>query len=346
MTKVENPLGRSADPDIHVKGSFPSTTTDNNAVVHYFEVGKGDVGQRLDVYLSSQPSMTSHTRTFVQTLMRKGNVLVNGSVLKTGYRLRIGDRVKVSVPPPSPVELVPEDVQFDILYQDDSIVVLSKPPGLVVHPAAGHQSGTLVHGLLYSCENLSGISGEQRPGIVHRLDRDTSGIMVVAKNDHAHRSLVDQFKHRKVEKNYLAVLDGVPATRKGRIDLPIGRHRVHRKKMAVVEGRGKHAVTSWRIIEELTHGFSFVSLRLETGRTHQIRVHMAYNGHPVAGDSLYGKKNRLYDELGVVRQCLHAFSLSFHHPESNERLHFEAQIYPDMLKVLQGLGYNFSGAVN
>jgi len=308
-------------------------------VEHAFPVTADDAGQRLDMFLAVQPSLEAHTRSALQGLIRDGNVQVNGSARKTGYRLHVDDLVLVRIPPPTPSELIPEAVEFEIIHQDDALVVLSKPAGLVVHPAAGNWSGTLVHGLLHRCPNLSGISGELRPGVVHRLDKDTSGVMVVAKNDKAHRSLVDQFMHREVEKVYLAILDGRPATASGRITLPIGRHPVHRKKMATLEHGGRSAVTAWRVVAELDHGFSLVALRLETGRTHQIRVHMAAIGCPVAGDPVYGKKNKIYPTLGVERQCLHSFRLAFQHPISGTRVSFEAPLYPDMLNVLQALGH-------
>jgi len=306
--------------------------------VYSYHVGAGDVGQRLDHFLHGQEPLAVWTRSQVQSIIRAGQVLVNGLSCKTGYRLHVGDHIEARVPVPVPSSYLPAaDVVFTILYEDDSLAVLSKPAGLVVHPAAGHQQHTLVHGLLYRLEHLSGISGEERPGVVHRLDKDTSGIMVVAKNDSAHRFLIDQFRQRQVKKTYLAILDGTPRTTEGRIELPIGRHPVQRKKMAVVPDIGRPAVTTWRILEKLPYNFSLVAVGLETGRTHQIRVHMAAKGHPVAGDPVYGRKNARYGNLGIVRQCLHAFRLAFRHPVSQELVVFEAPLYADMAEVLARL---------
>ncbi len=304
---------------------------------YFFVAGHADAGQRLDNFLVRQSHLEGTSRSYVQVLVRQKNVLVNGVLCKSGYRLHCGDRVEVNVPPPVPIELTPQDVPFTLLYEDNSLAVLSKPPGIVVHPAAGHSEGTLVHGLLKRLDNLSGINGEERPGIVHRLDKDTSGIMVVAKNDHAHRFLVDQFSLRKVEKVYYAILDGVPKTIEGRIELAIGRHPVHRKKMAVRQNSGRLAITSWQIMEELPGNFCFAAIKLETGRTHQIRVHMASVGCPVAGDPVYGRKNSLYAELRISRQLLHSYGLAFTHPEKGQQISFEAPLYPDMAEVLSRL---------
>ena len=273
----------------------------------------------------------------IRNLIRFEHVLLNGQNRKPGCRLRSGDEIKVTVPPPEPSSLVPEDISFEIIHEDDDLVVLSKPPGVVVHPAAGHRTGTLVHGLLFHCNDLSGINGEMRPGIVHRLDRDTSGIMVVAKNDQAHHNLVNQFKARKVEKIYHAILDGCPEATEGRISLPIGRHRVNRKKMAVLESGGREAVTNWKILEKFSGFFSYVELRLESGRTHQIRVHMAEKNCPVAGDEVYGRKNRKWASLGINRQCLHSSTLAFTHPSKGKIMRFAAPLWPDIASVLDRL---------
>lgn len=247
------------------------------------------------------------------------------------------DQVTVNIPPTTPSTLVPEKIPFEILYEDDDLVVISKPPGIVVHPACGHQTGTLVHGLLYHCKNLSGISGEERPGIVHRLDKDTSGAMVVAKNDLAHHGLIEQFKARTIKKQYRAILVGHLTSPTGRIDNPIGRHPVNRKKMAVRPKSGRDAVTTWKVKDEFAAPFTFVELGLETGRTHQIRVHMASLGHPVAGDPLYGRSTTMDTELGIQRQCLHAYSLSFTHPRSGAPVRCVAPLWADMEKVLANL---------
>lgn len=302
--------------------------------------GKTDEGCRLDLFLAEALVETGFSRSRVKGLLSSGFISVNGAPAKPSYRLRADDEILVRRPPLVPAELIPEEVEFTILHEDEDLVVLSKPPGLVVHPACGHHSGTLVHGLLFHCDNLSGISGVERPGIVHRLDRDTSGAMVVAKNDKAHHGLVEQFKSREVEKIYRAIVDGIPERPRGRIAMPIGRHPSQRRKMAVNENQGKAAVSNYRVLETFPGNLSYIEVRLETGRTHQIRVHMAALGCPVAGDEVYGRKNRkLYEELGIGRQCLHSYSLGFTHPGSGERLSFTAPLWPDMadtLEILRG----------
>lgn len=294
-------------------------------------------GKRLDHLLADHPECAELTRSRIQQLIRSGNVLVDNEVEKTGYRVREGEKVHIALPLPAPSVLVPQPIDLVILFEDDSVVVVAKPPGLVVHPAHGHGSGTLVHGLLHHCSHLSGVNGQIRPGVVHRLDKDTSGVMVVAKNDRAHQGLVNQFKARTVSKSYLAILAGIPREKSGRIVTLIGRHPVHRKKMAVLERGGREAITNWRILEELRDGFSFVEVRLETGRTHQIRVHMAHLGCPVAGDQIYGRKKKGGVEQAIFRQCLHSHRLSFLHPVSGVPMSFEAPLWPDMADLLRTL---------
>ncbi|MBC8317660.1 MAG: RluA family pseudouridine synthase [Desulfobulbaceae bacterium] len=291
-------------------------------------------GKRLDLFVADLEEFDSFTRSRIQKLIRSGNILVNTQAKKSGYQLQIDDQVSIAVPPPKEISLAPESIPLQVLYEDDDLISIVKPPGLVVHPANGHESGTLVHALLHLCTNLSGINGELRPGIVHRLDKDTSGVMVAAKNDMAHHGLVKQFQNRSVKKIYHAILAGIPRTSEGRIESPIGRHPIKRKKMAVLESGGRHAVTLWEV-KEVFDSYSFVRLRLETGRTHQIRVHMASIGCPVAGDSLYGKKNT--GSLEIDRQCLHSSILSITHPVSGEKLTFTAPLWPDMEVVLQSL---------
>lgn len=298
----------------------------------HFVVSPGLSGKRLDLLIADLDGYAQLTRSRIQDLIRTGNILVNDGIKKTGYRVRAGESIRINLPSPRPSSLAPQKLAFEVLYEDQDVIVLSKPPGVVVHPSHGHIEGTLVHGLLHHCRNLSGIGGELRPGIVHRLDKDTSGAMIVAKNDMAHQSLVKQFKGRTVEKFYLALLAGTPRTRTGRIAAAIGRHPVHRKKMAVLQHGGRESVTNWEILEYFTH-FSFVKLRLETGRTHQIRVHMASLGCPIAGDPVYGKKSKTSDLL-FVRQCLHSYSLTFDHPRSGERLSFTAPLWPDMENIV------------
>lgn len=294
-------------------------------------------GQRLDHYLVEMVPNVSRSR--LSNLIRNGVVLVNGSSSKAGSRIKSGDGIVLTLPPPEPLALIPEKVDFEVLHEDDFLLVVAKPPGLVVHPAAGHKKGTLVHGLLAHCGALSGISGVERPGIVHRLDKDTSGVMVVAKRDEAHHRLVELFKNRQVKKVYHAIVAGRPAKQKHCISEPIGRHRGNRKKMAVQRHSGREAQTCWSVLEEFAAPMSYLEVRPATGRTHQIRVHMAYLGHPVAGDALYGSNmdKLLTDKYGIKRQCLHAYSLSFEHPVSGEFMEFIAPVWPDMQAVIKKL---------
>jgi len=317
----------------------PSSESGEEKLV--FIVSDADRGIRLDLFLTGQPYLKKNSRSFLQALTRQGDVLVNGKIARAANRLHAGDRVEVNLPPAVETVLEPEPVSFTVLYEDDDILVLYKPAGLVVHPAAGHRSGTLVHGLLHRCSKLSGINGELRPGIVHRLDQDTSGVMVVAKNDLAHRSLVRQFADRKVRKMYVAVVHGVPQTEQGRINAPVGRHPVQRKKMAVTPTSGREAVTDWKLLEKFGDSFSFLELRPHTGRTHQIRVHLAHLHCPIVNDPVYGRKK--HDPLlpADKRLCLHAKSLSFIHPTTGEALTFAAAIPEDMEEVLRQLRMKF-----
>lgn len=292
-------------------------------------------GKRLDQLVADHPACAGLTRSRIQHLIRSGNILVDDQIKKTGYRVREEEEIKIFLPPPEPSSLVPQHLDFVVLFEDEDLVVVAKPPGLVVHPSHGHSSGTLVHGLLYHCSHLSGVGGQLRPGVVHRLDKDTSGVMVVAKNDAAHQSLVNQFKSRKVVKSYLAILSGIPKEKAGRIVTCIGRHPIHRKKMAVLEQGGREAVTNWQVLETFRSGFAYVKVHLETGRTHQIRVHMAHLGCPIAGDEIYGRKKKGIAESTMPRQCLHSHCLSFYHPVSRELLSFEAPLWPDMEEILQ-----------
>ena len=251
------------------------------------------------------------------------------------------------VPEPSAPALVPEEVPFSVVFEDAWVIVLFKPPGIVVHPAPGHSSGTLVHGLLKYCGDLSGIGGMLRPGIVHRLDKDTSGLMVVAKNDLAHQALARQFKNRTIKKEYIALAHGILSREKGEINLPISRHPVHRKKMAVTQSGGRNALTLWNKIADCKEGFSLLSVILKTGRTHQIRVHFSHLGHPLVGDTLYGHgpdilKRRFLKEnpalvAAVKRQMLHAARIGFVHPKEETYMEFESAFPEDMKQVLTAL---------
>ncbi len=301
---------------------------------------------RVDAFLASQ--IDDLTRSRVQELIKKELITVNGRPQKSGYRLKKGDEVRAVVPAAVPYELKGEPVDFSIIHEDASLIVLNKPPGLVIHPAPGHSNGTLVHGLLQYCDDLSGIGGVLRPGIVHRLDKDTSGLVVVAKNDHAYQFLARQFKGRTIRKEYLATVCGIPPGVEGEIDLPIARHPKRRKEMSVQPSSGKRALTLWRKLEEFKEGFSLLSVTLKTGRTHQIRVHLTYLGYPIIGDPVYGykrnwwrKRHSLMDSIlpHVKRQQLHAGKLGFVHPDSGDYCEFNAPLPDDMesvLKVLRG----------
>ena len=301
-------------------------------------VAQENTGQRLDQFLAQTgiEKIKQLSRSMFKNLIGKGDVLVNEMTTKASCRLKSNDRITVFIPPPEPVDLVPEKVYFEIVFEDPDIIVISKPPNLVVHPACGHQNGTLVHGLLYHCSDLGGINGTTRPGIIHRLDKDTSGLMVVAKNDHALGRMVEQFKAKTVQKIYLALVCGVPKVQGGTISGNIGRHPVHRKKMAVLAHGGRESVTHWSLLEEF-HRYSLIKLQLETGRTHQIRVHMASIGLPVAGDEVYGKKKIEDQSLGIRRQFLHASTLTFVHPTTGKKVEFFAPLWPDPEKSLSAL---------
>lgn len=331
---------------------LPAVPAADHQDCYDFEVEPAAAGCRLDLFLADRLSEHQLTRSRLQSLIKQGLVAVNPladppppppSPLKVGLTLKAGDLVRVRIPQPQPVELAPEAVPFTIIYEDHDILVLSKPPGVVVHPAGGHWQGTLVHGLLHHCRDLSGISGELRPGIVHRLDKDTSGCLVVAKHDRAHRELIHQFKGKTVTKKYRALLRGVMVGERGTVTAAIGRHPVQRKKMAVRREGGREAVTHWRVLERFAAGYTLVELGLETGRTHQIRVHMASLGHPVAGDALYGRGGEKDRRQGIQRQWLHALELAFRHPISGEELGFVAPLWPDLETVLVALRQTAKG---
>lgn len=290
-----------------------------------FHIAAEDAGARIDQFLAARVPTLSRSR--IQDLMKTGHVLVNGRQIKASTKLRVEDHITLAEPPPLPATTEAEDIALDVLFEDSHLIVLNKPPGLVVHPAAGHWHGTLVNALLHHCHGLSSIGGEERPGIVHRLDKETSGCLVAAKNDVAHRALTRQFAGREVTKIYLALATGTFCEKSGVIDGAIGRHPIHRKKMTVLDGeRGRAARTDYRVLQMLDAG-ALVECTLHTGRTHQIRVHLKHLGHPLVGDEMYGRR------AGFQRQMLHAWKLGFTHPVSGERMHFTAPIPADFLEA-------------
>ena len=293
-----------------------------------------EVRQRLDHFLLAR--FAEHSRSALHRLIDSGGVLVSGRVVKAGYRMRPDDLVTVTFPPPQPSQLVPEPIDFSVLFEDAHLLVVNKPPGLVVHPAHGHGSGTLVHGLLHHCRDLPAAEAG-RPGIVHRLDKDTSGVLLVAKNEQALRALMADFKERKIHKVYHAVLLRTPNDPVGRVVAPIGRHPVHRQKMAIRPDQGRYAATSWRIQERFVNGWCLVEIEIETGRTHQIRVHMASVNAPVAGDTLYGGTPGRAVPIRPERQMLHASTIRFTHPVLGRDITCTAPLSPDMLQVLDRL---------
>ena len=302
-------------------------------------VSSDDSGQRIDkIIVSAVPSLS---RSFVQSLLQSSSVFVNGKAVVKNYRPAEGAVIQFIVPSPQELEAVPQNIPLDIRYEDRYLLVVNKPRGMVVHPAAGNPDGTLVNALLYHCSGeLSGINGVIRPGIVHRIDKDTSGLLLVAKNDFAHISLAEQIKEHSLDREYRAVVHGRLKEKSGVIDAPIGRSTKNRKMMCVTEHYSRSAVTHYEVIDE-TSDFSFVKLKLETGRTHQIRVHMAYIGHPVAGDPVYGPSNGIKSLNG---QCLHAGLLGFTHPESGERIIIKSEL-PDYFTAFlkkSGLSLNDS----
>lgn len=303
-------------------------------------------GIRLDIYVSEAYNIT---RSAAQKLIENGFVTVNGAQKAKNYKLTERDEVEIDFPEPVPDEAVSEDIPLDIVYEDDDLIVVNKPKGMVVHPAAGNYTGTLVNALLYHCKDgLSGINGVIRPGIVHRIDKDTSGLLVVAKNDEAHNSLAMQIKEHKADRVYRAVVIGNPKNDEGTIDKPIGRHPVDRKKMAVVAG-GREAVTHYKVIERYK-GFAYCEMRLETGRTHQIRVHMASIGHPLLGDTVYGGGNTQFEKKHPwifkgdnAGQALFAKTLGFNHPRTGEYMTFDAKIPRWLVSILEMLAIETFG---
>ena len=289
-------------------------------------------GERLDAFLAR--SELGLSRSAVQKLMEEGCVRLSGKPGRKNDRLNVGDAVEVTIPEPKAVDVAPREMHLDIVYEDEDVVVINKPKGLVVHPAAGHQDDTLVNGLLYAMgDSLSGINGELRPGIVHRIDKDTSGLLAVAKNDLAHTVLASQLKDHTMARTYEAIVCGNLKEDRGTVDAPIGRHPTDRKKMCVTERNSKPAVTHWEVVRRY-RGYTHIRCHLETGRTHQIRVHMAYIGHPILGDTVYGRKKA---ELGQDSQCLHAGALCFRHPRNGRPVMVFAPLPDYFRQVLKKL---------
>ena len=290
-------------------------------------------GERLDAFVAR--SVEGLSRSGAQKLLEEGCITLNGRPGKKNDKLSPGDQVTVTVPEPKAVEIVPTEMTLDIVYEDEDLLVLNKPKGLVVHPAAGHQEDTLVNGLLYALgDKLSGINGELRPGIVHRIDKDTSGLLAVAKNDLAHTVLASQLKDHSMARTYEAIVCGSFREDRGTVDAPIGRHPSDRKKMCVTERNSKRAVTHWEVVARY-RGYTHIRCRLETGRTHQIRVHMAHIGHPILGDTVYGHKK---PELGQDSQCLHAGALCFSHPRDGRPVMVFAELpqyFKDVIAKLE-----------
>lgn len=291
-----------------------------------YEIWVEDGGERIDKYLSQKISLS---RSQIQDLIDKGLIKVNEKEVKSSYKVKVGDKIEVIVPPPEETEIKPQDIPIEIVYEDDDIVIINKPKGMVVHPAHGHYNDTLVNALLYRIKNLSGIGGEIRPGIVHRLDKDTTGLLIIAKNDISHQRLSEQLKNRTLKRVYWAICEGEIPWEEKRVEAPLGRHPIDRKKMAIVP-YGKLAITNFKVLERFK-GYTLISADLETGRTHQIRVHISHLGFPILGDEVYG---RIDKRFGVRGQLLHAKKISFIHPTKNVPMEFEIDLPEEFKRVL------------
>ena len=328
--------------DIVADSAIESSELDNTAI---FEVGDEYIGERIDKFIVDK---TDLSRSLAAKLLEGGSVTVNGKCVAKNYKMRAGDSVEVVFPETEPDEALPEDIPLDIVYEDSDIVVINKPKGMIVHPATGIYTGTLVNALLYHCkESLSGIGGVIRPGIVHRIDKDTSGLLVVAKNDEAHVSLSEQLKTHTVSRVYHAIAVGNVKDDAGTINKPIGRHPTDRKKMAIVldpSRTAREAITHYEVIERYatpTGRFTYIKCKLETGRTHQIRVHMSSIGHPLLGDGVYGGAGTKFEsQCGAIisGQCLHAKELELIHPRTGEKMHFECDLPQNFATVIEKLG--------
>lgn len=294
-----------------------------------FLVSEDSKNLRLDVFLSKY--FEDKSRSYLQNLIEEGNVKVNEKLKKSNYKLKAGEKVDILIPEPIGLDVEPEDIPLDIVYEDNDVIVVNKPQGMVVHPAAGVYNGTLVNALLSHCKDLSGINGVARPGIVHRIDKDTSGVLVIAKNDNSHNKLAEQFKDHSMTRSYVALVEGILKKDEGTIDAPLGRHPVERIKIAVIKD-GRRAVTHYKVLERFNNN-TLVECVLETGRTHQIRVHMCHIGHPLVGDPVYGHKKQRFNLKG---QMLHAKKLGFIHPSTGKYMEFQSDL-PDYFSKVIGI---------
>lgn len=291
-----------------------------------------DDNERLDAYLANE--LDEISRSYVQKLIKEKLVFVNDKHVKSSYLVKEGDFIKVNLPKPKELEIIPEDIPIDIIYEDEDIAIINKQQDMVVHPAPGNYNGTLVNALLFHIDNLSSINGIIRPGIVHRLDKDTSGLLIIAKNDKAHKTLSANLKDRNIKRTYISLVHGILSNEEGTINAPIGRHGTDRKKMTVTQKNSKEAITHYKVLERYNN-YSLVEVNLETGRTHQIRVHMAYINHPVVGDPIYSKGK---NEFGLDKQMLHAYKLGFLHPTRGEYMEFKVDLpgyFKDILNILE-----------
>ena len=298
-----------------------------------FSIDRNTEGQRIDRYLSDE--LEDRSRSYIQKIMKEGYVKVNQKPVKSNYRLSFGDSVEVTLPEAKEPDIVPENIPLDILYEDQDIIMINKPKQMVVHPAPGHYSGTLVNALMYHCgDELSGINGCMRPGIVHRIDMDTTGSLVVCKNDKAHQSLSEQLKVHSIRRIYVAIVHGNIKEEEGTVNAPIGRHPTDRKKMSIHAKNARNAITHYKVLKRFGD-YTYIQCKLETGRTHQIRVHMASIGHPLLGDQVYGPKKCPFSKL--VGQTLHARTLGFIHPRTNEYIEVNAPLPDYFLNLLEKL---------
>ncbi len=338
-----DPKFQKPNPKPQTNSNLQYSNREEKGKAFTISVTSKDHGRRIDQFLSETDLPLS--RSQAKHLIEQKHILLNQATTKPSARLKTGDLITGILPRPQPLALLPESIPLTVLYEDPSIIVIDKPSGMVVHPAPGNPSGTLVNALLYHCGDLSGINGTLRPGIVHRLDKETSGVMVVAKNDEAYHSLTRQFKNRSVKKVYLAIVYGLIQQNEGLIDAPIGRHPNQRKKMSIKTTRGRDALTQWKVLERFD-AFTLLEIHPKTGRTHQIRVHLTSMGHPLLKDPLYGRKGKSGGPIGppfreclkrIHRQALHAYRLEFEHPRTGERVQFVAPIPEDMKETLECL---------